>query len=239
MKYDWNWTDFFKQDVHLPFGVDLTIIDREHELLRLPFAQGLAVIVTSVPTFAHQQWVLFQTRLAQYPHPHIDYWLLVGQLMREYLDEVRHWLSYDVEHATRTAQQVLTERDEIEQFALIACLHHYAQSSMQARMMLQYLLDNHDAAARQMQNLLLFYQNLTDRQKDVAALAAHGLTNQEIADILYIEPAVVAEHLTTIFSRFQDVIPNCPDKHGTRYRLIHWLTRLFSEHPYLLFDRPG
>ncbi len=170
-------------------------------------------------------------------HKHIDYWLTVGQLVRDYLDEVHHLLNTDVEHAINSTQQLLKQQDNVEQFALMACLHYYSQSSFQASMMLQYLLQNGDSQMKQLENMLGFYQSLTERQKDVAVLTSQGLINQEIAELLYIEPKVVAEHLTAIFSKFQRTIQYCPDKHGTRYRLIHWLTRLFIQHPELLLER--
>jgi hypothetical protein len=239
MKYEWNWTDFFQQDIQPPFLLKAENTEQCHQLLNLPFVQGLEVIVTSVPLFDHQQWCKFQTQLTphRHQHKHIDYWLTVGQLVHDYLDEVRHLLNADVEQAIKKMQALLKQQDNMEQFALMACLHYYSQSSFQARMMLQYLLQNGDLKMQQLENVLDFYHSLTERQKDVAVLTAQGLTNQEIAESLYIEPKVVAEHLTAIFSKFQQMIQYCPDKHGTRYRLIHWLTRLFIQHPELLLER--
>ncbi|PJF40084.1 MAG: DNA-binding response regulator [Chloroflexi bacterium] len=239
MKYQWNWVDFFRQDIQPPFVIDTATTEHCHDLFKLSFMQGLEVIVTSIPTFEHNQWVTFRRQLATHCeiHKQVDYWLLVGQLIRDYLGVVENLLSNDIEQATSFAQHLLNQKSGVEQFALIACVYHYAQNSIQAQMMLQYLLQNYDLRTPQMQDLLNFYHNLTERQKDVSLLVAYGLTNQEIADKLYIESSVVAEHLTTIFSKFHNVIEYCPDRHGTRYRLIHWLTYLLIEHPYLEFNR--
>lgn len=235
----WNWTDFFHQDIQPPFVIKAAMADCFLDLLKLPFKQGLAVIVTSVPTFAHDQWATWYQLLKEYAgqHTYIDYWLLIGDLMRHYLEEVRMMLSYEVEQAISLLQRSLKQLANAEQFALMTSLYHYAQSSLQAHMIFQYLLQNCDPQAQQMQNLLHFYKSLTERQKDVAILTAQGLTNREIADILYIEPIVVAEHLTNIFNKFHNLTGEYPEKQGTRYRLIHWLTRLFIEQPHLLFDR--
>lgn len=237
--YQWNWAEFFRQPIQPPFVIDSQVTLSPRALLNLSFPQGLQVIVTSVPLFAHREWVAFQTYFVPLckEHRHLEYWLMVGELIRDDLDEVRDLLNYDVEQALLLLQRLLAARDGMEQFALIACLYHHAQTSVQAQMMLQYVLQFGDVHAKQMQAMLDFYTSLTERQQEVAALTAQGMTNQEIAEALVIEVAVVAEHLTPIFSKFQQVIQYCPDKHGTRYRLIHWLTRLFVQYPYLPFMR--
>lgn len=233
MRHEWNWIDFFKQDLRPPFVVDGAAIQTCHKLLNLSFVQGLEVIVTSVPTLDHHQWLTLHDYLASHIQAHkpVEYWLLVGQLMREYLDEVQHWFNYDAEYITSTAQHWLSQQDHIQQFALMACLHHCARSNPQARIIFHHMVQNGGPHRQQLQSVLNFYQGLTSRQKDVAFHVAHGLTNQEIAEALYIEPSVVAEHLTVIFSKFQQVIQYYPDKHGARYRLIHWLTTLLIAYP--------
>lgn len=233
MKHEWNWTDFFNQDIHPPFVVDTARVETCHKLLTLPLFKGLEVIVTSVPLLDHHQWRSLQEYLEQYRqnHEQVEYWLLVGELMRDYLHEVQGWLNYDAEYVTSAAQRWLSQQDAIQQFALIACLHHCAQTNWQARLIFHYLLQNGSSQDRQMQAMLHFYRSLTARQKDVALHVSQGLTNQEIAEALCIEPAVVAEHLTAIFGKFHQVLQYYPDKHGTRYRLIHWLTCLFIRYP--------
>lgn len=241
MKHSWNWTDFFRHGVQPAFVMESVTAESCRRLLNLPFIQGLEVIVTSVPAFAHNQWLTFQAELEAHSqrHSYAAQWLHIGQLIRESFEDVGQVMQYDVEQATLRLQHWLAQRDDYEQFALMACLHHYSQTSMQAGMMLTYLLQNGDTSLAPMQSVLAFYHGLTERQKAVATLAADGLTTQEIADALTIEPSVVAEHLTSIFGKFQDDTACCPNKHGTRYRLIHWLTRLFIEHPYLRLDRQG
>lgn len=239
MNYQWNWTDFFRQDVQPSFLLESTPTESWHALVSLPFVPGLKVIVASVPAFAQNHWNNLCAHLTSYcdQHRHIDDWLLVGQMMRDHLWEVQELLTGDIQRAAARFEHWLTQQDYIGQFALVACLHHCTQDNMQARMLLHYLLENHDANSQQIQTMLRFYHSLTERQKDVVILTAYGLTNQEIAEALCIEPSVVAEHLTAIFSKFQDVIQFCPDKHGTRYRLIHWMTCLLIHHPDLAFGR--
>lgn len=44
-----------------------------------------------------------------------------------------------------------------------------------------------------------FYYGLTRRQRDVPQLVSMGLTNAEAADQLYVQPCVIARHLTNIY----------------------------------------
>lgn len=240
MKYEWNWTDFFKQGIRPPFVIGIDSFEQCRSLPYLPFMQGLQVIVASVPRLNHAHWTTLRDALQVHTnqHRHIDYWLLVGQLIVEELDPVQRLLAdSNIERATQRAQRWLSEREDVEQFAFMSCLYAHTQHSMQGRMMFDFLLEYCDREAPHMQSMLRFYHGLTERQKDVAFLAAQGLTNQEIADALCIEQAGVAEHLTAIFTKFQAVIQYTPDKHGTRYRLIHKLTSLLIAHPYLRLER--
>ncbi len=233
-----NWTAFFKDDPEPPF-----VLDPRHPeqfaagcaaLRTLPFLTGLAVIVASVPTFAHRQWLLLHDTLAdQRQQRPVDLWLLIGAAMREYLSDVEHLLLLDVEQAICRAQDWLNAQDEIAQFAFAACLYAHSRTSLRARMIFRYLLETGDADTRQMTQMRDFYLHLTTRQQEVALLTADGLTNQEIADTLTLESSAVADHLTAIFGKFQERLPDTPDRHGTRYRLIHWLTRLFIHYPEL------
>lgn len=235
MIYEWDWTEFFNREIEPPFEIDVDTPELCCRLLELPFNRGLEVIVSSVPQFDHQQWRSFVNKLNR-EHSHdmnADYWLLIGQLIQEYLIDVKHVLSCDIEQAIETIQSWLNQCDQVNQFSVIACLYHYAKQSLQARMMLSYLLQSSDLNAQQIQKVLAFYQSLTERQKQVALLVAQGLTNQEIAAILFLDARSVAEHLTNVFAKFQDTIQFSPDKHGTRYRMIHWLTQLLLQYPKL------
>lgn len=90
----------------------------------------------------------------------------------------------------------------------------------------------HDTA--QLQHLLSFYQRLTLRQREIVQFTAQGYTNQEIADTLFITSASVAEHLTAIYKAFNKSLKLGSNNISTRYRLIHWMTRLFERYPELL-----
>ena len=233
MRYQWDWADFFQKEI----SPGLTLEHGYHDLIALPFMQSLQVIVTRVPAFAHEQWQAFHHWLVDCTHYHATSWLLISHLIREHMHEVRQVLGFDLDHAADRMQTMLQDRTPAQQFALMACLHHFARTSHKANMLLTYLLKQGDADAQHMKAVLKFYNRLTDRQRDVAMWTAHGLTNQEIAEKLVIERSVVAEHLTAIYSRFTEAIEFQPDPRGTRFRLIHWLTRLFAAHPYLLADR--
>ncbi len=238
LQHHWNWTDFFTQDAQPPFVLDAAQPKDCDALLKLSFVQGLQVIVTSVPRFAHDEWQRLRAMLHEHSgHEHVDYWLLVAQLLRDYLHDVHLLLNTHIEQALAQMLRWLNAAEDVERFALLACLRHYAQSSVQAEMLLRYLLQNADTPEQQLQIVLAFYKDLTPRQQDVALLAAYGLTNPEIAAELSIEPVVVAEHMSHIFTKFTQALHLTPDRYGNRYRLIHWLTRLFSAHPYLLSER--
>jgi DNA-binding NarL/FixJ family response regulator len=78
--------------------------------------------------------------------------------------------------------------------------------------------------------LLRFYVRLTPRQRDVLQLVSRGLTNQEIADQLYIEPCVVAGHLTNIYSEMATLeVTN--GTRPNRYSIIRLFTHFFRQHP--------
>ncbi|MCK6579413.1 MAG: helix-turn-helix transcriptional regulator [Anaerolineae bacterium] len=81
--------------------------------------------------------------------------------------------------------------------------------------------------------LMKFYvYRLTDRQREIVECVAQGLTNREIGTKLYIEPSVVAGHLTNIFGELgtldelEHVKPN-------RYILIRLFAPFLDRHPEL------
>ncbi len=45
------------------------------------------------------------------------------------------------------------------------------------------------------------WQSLTDAEREVAALVAEGMTNREIAGLLFVSPGTVKNHLSHIFSK--------------------------------------
>jgi len=80
------------------------------------------------------------------------------------------------------------------------------------------------------EQLLSYYTRLTNRQQQVLELTSSGLSNADIAARLYIEPSVVAEHLTNIYAELatvsEDVRPN-------RYTVIRYFTLFFHAYPSL------
>jgi hypothetical protein len=64
-----------------------------------------------------------------------------------------------------------------------------------------------------------------------------GICNYpQIASQLDMLPSTAAEYLTTIYLEFNQTMVMETDSGGTRYRMIHWLTRLFDKHPDLLLE---
>jgi DNA-binding NarL/FixJ family response regulator len=47
------------------------------------------------------------------------------------------------------------------------------------------------------------FPELTDREREVLELIAQGVNNQQIADILYISPKTVSNHISNVFSKLQ------------------------------------
>jgi DNA-binding NarL/FixJ family response regulator len=81
--------------------------------------------------------------------------------------------------------------------------------------------------------LLRFYIRLTRRQQDVVKLVSSGLTNRQVAAHLYIQPCVVAEHLTHIYG---ELVANgllSPTERIGRYTLIRLYAAFFARHPEL------
>ncbi len=82
------------------------------------------------------------------------------------------------------------------------------------------------------QQLLRFLINLTPRQREVLSRVCHGLMNGEIAQELYIESCVVAEHLTNIYAEAVNALyPAAP--RINRYVLIRLCAPVFDRHPEL------
>ena len=243
MKYEWNWTYFFRHEIQPPFvlmsGSGQYFPETCRRLLTLPFLRGLEVIVTSVPAFTQQEWITFYTELSAYTtnYSQVNHWLKVSQLIRGSLEKMRYLLDGDIEQTIKQFQVELEQHNAIEQFGLMACLYYFSQTNLKTRVIFRYLLQTWDVQEQQLEQLLAFYHGLTDRQKQVAVLTADGMTNEEIADILVIDPKVVAEHLTTIFSKFQPLMTDNTGRNGIRYRLIHSLTYLLMQYPYLRSGR--
>jgi DNA-binding NarL/FixJ family response regulator len=82
------------------------------------------------------------------------------------------------------------------------------------------------------QTLIQFYTRLTGRQRQVLQLVSDGLNNREIAALLFIEPCVVASHLTNIYEEL-GTLEALADRRPNRYLLIRAFAGFFQRHPYL------
>jgi DNA-binding NarL/FixJ family response regulator len=81
--------------------------------------------------------------------------------------------------------------------------------------------------------LLVFYATLTKRQQQVLQLVVHGYSNREIAQTLYIEPSVVAGHLTNIYELLHIHLGTDPHTRPNRYTVIRLFAVFFDQHPEL------
>lgn len=233
----WNWTTFFHRTEYLPTMNYPSVSALCHDLLTQSFENGLQMILASVPAFDHEQWQAFYNHIHRHcgQHPHADTWLLIANLFYKWLDTSWQLANHDVEQAITLTRRKLAKLNRVEQFAWMATLFYHAQTHVKARMMFDFLLPEMDPDADQMPKLKVFYEELPPRRQEVARLAAQGYTNNEIASALYIQPSVVSEHLAAIFPAFEAAMQIEFERNGRRYRLIHWLTRLFERHPHLLF----
>lgn len=80
--------------------------------------------------------------------------------------------------------------------------------------------------------LLQFYVGLTVRQREVLQLVSEGLSNQEIAQRLYIVPSVVAGHLTNIYEQMA-VMDATSDTRPNRYHAVRYFAGFFQRYPEL------
>ncbi len=77
--------------------------------------------------------------------------------------------------------------------------------------------------------LLRFYLDLTPRQRDVVRLVSRGLSNQDVADQLYIASSVVAGHLTTVYDLLDNL--GALDTRPNRYTLVRLFSAFFDRYP--------
>lgn len=80
------------------------------------------------------------------------------------------------------------------------------------------------------EQLTRFYLRLTRQQRRVLQLAAIGLTNREVGELLHIQPSVVAEHLTNIYAEL-GTLEAFGDKHPNRRTLIRAFAGFFERNP--------
>ena len=235
-----EWTNILQTDRDPIFFINMNTepVSQCERLKTLTFEQSLRVLVLSIPRMEHQQWCDFQHHAeAQVSSSILRLWCKIGNTIRLLLPDVWNMLNtYSLSQAVICAEENLASDDPIDQFAFMACLYIYRKQSITAQMLLSYLLQQVEQDSLHLKLVLQFYQRLTLRQRDVVQLATQGYTNQEIAEILVITSAVVAEHLTNIYLEFTASLNLQSDKNGTRYRLIHWMTRLYQKHPELIVE---
>ncbi len=81
--------------------------------------------------------------------------------------------------------------------------------------------------------LMDLYLNLTRRQRDVLQLTSDGYSNPEIAEILCVEPCVIAGHLTNIYGEMSTLETLTTEWRSKRYTLIRLFSVFFERHPEL------
>lgn len=235
-----HWTPVLYNETAPPFVIhmDTWQVRQFQKLAALPFSQSLQIVIASVPQLEHQHWHEFQQVAQRHvPENRLAIWQRIGDTMRRILPDVWDLLTrYPFQQAVNCALERLRKGNEVDQFAFLACLYYFQQDNVTAQMLLTYLLQHVDQDSLNMQAVLTFFQQLTTRQRDVIQLTAFGFTNREIAHQLCVQPSVVAEHLTTIYAEFSAALNLVTDTHGIRYRLIHWMTRLYQKHPELVIN---
>ncbi len=233
-----EWTTILQADSDPAFilNMDAEPVRQCQRLATLPFEQSLKVVVMSISCMEQEDWQDFQHHIDKQVSPSVyRLWCSVGNSMRHLLPDVWNMLiSYSLPQAVICAEENLAEGTPTEQFAFMACLYVYRKKSVTANVLLTYLLQQIEQDTIYLKQTLHFYQRLTLRQRDVAQLAAQGYTNKEIAKKLFISSAVVAEHLTRIYLDFSASLNLQSTKNGIRYRLIHWMTRLYLKYPELI-----
>lgn len=80
--------------------------------------------------------------------------------------------------------------------------------------------------------MLQFYVGLTPRQREVLQLVSEGLSNQEVAERLYIAQSVVAGHLTNIYEQMA-VLDTLSDTRPNRYHAVRYFAGFFQRYPEL------
>lgn len=242
MIYQWNWTAFFTAGNRPAFTIRPQ--DEHYGLIMqklsvLSFEQSLRIIVSSVSQFDKKTWfelcVILEDLTVQSDHIHAC--LVVGQMVLDLQFDVENILcQQDMDRIVKRMIKLLIAQDSMGRFALLACLHNKSKHDIKAQMVFDYLLQRYDFATLKIQQMRTFFLQLTSRQREIAVLAGSGKTNKEISTELMISPASVAEHLTPIYSNLLNELDITTDAHGARYRLIHYLTRLFEQHPDLLIE---
>jgi len=236
MKHRWNWASLFDRSLYPTFTITPETLHCFDQFKNLTFEQGLRVIVSSAPSFENDRWQSFRDAIMNWDIPeHLrTIWLAVADAMRELMLDVRHLLNYEISQATHLAEALFESQDMIGRCAIAGYLYCISANNIKAEMILRHLVHYYDHSAQQIAATLVFFNALTPRLREVAILAGFGYSNQEIADELFLTKAVVAEYLTSIFCTFAAHHAIATDTRGTRYRLIHYLTRLFEYHPELL-----
>lgn len=240
LHYDWNWVRFYEQQPSAPMTLNAERL-AEHEatleaLRGLSFEAGLSVIANSVPHMSDDVWADWYELLREDAAQHYRFaaWSRLGDTICNSQAGIEQLLTFPIRDAVREADRLMEQLTPVEQFAHMAILKHFAPTTPKAQVLFFYLLRSTHDYTTTLHPILRFYNRLTPRQQDVAALVAYGYTNQEISEELLIVESVVAEHLTTIYEKFDLAIAYTGSSKGTRYRLIHLLTRLFIEYPELL-----
>lgn len=78
--------------------------------------------------------------------------------------------------------------------------------------------------------LVRLYIGFTPRQRQIAHLVSEGLSNQQIANLLYIAPSVVAGHLTNIYGEI-GVLETFSQQSPNRYTVIRLFSGFLKRHP--------
>jgi hypothetical protein len=80
---------------------------------------------------------------------------------------------------------------------------------------------------------LAFYLQLPRRQREIVCGVLRGLTNQQIAAEMIVVPGVVANRLTEIYARLEQVQGAVPSGRAARFDLVRFFGDFFERYPEL------
>jgi DNA-binding CsgD family transcriptional regulator len=113
--------------------------------------------------------------------------LIIWERLKRYLGKERgQTLTFEADIRLVRALHDLAERDERSEAEVAADLLNYALNQRQ-----------------QAEESLTRWQELSPRERDIAALACLGLTNRQIAARLFISPETVKTHMRNLLRKFR------------------------------------
>ena len=84
---------------------------------------------------------------------------------------------------------------------------------------------------------LAFYLQLSRRQREIVCGVLRGMTNREIAATTYVVPGAVANRLTEIYAKLDEVPGAVVSRRAARFDVVRFFGDFFTRYPEL--DKVG